>query len=454
MNPMSPTSPVSPASPASSVSSERLVHTLRPKGHAIQGVDYGLDMLDAGGPNGEPQGGAGSVNGSHNGHQVPPSPSIGQQSNHSYNQQGPYSPPPPPHQQQHQQHQQHQQQHHPHGQPQEPQYSQPMEQMSGFGTESEILSNRDSFVPGAGFVDSSFMGGMAPEMSYEEKRRRKTDALARLARLEQQGYQPAGKKGSHTTELNELEAMVEKLTAQRDLDSSIKFQRKILIGFATLAESVCEHDEYNIFELDLQGWSESLYENITDYDEVFEELYLKYKDVAHIPPEVKLISMVVGSAWMYHMSRNMFGKAASKVPGFDDVMSFDPDLKKHYQQTATNLAQQRGFPVPDKKKDKNGFNFLGQLFGGGGGSAPAPMPNPGSQRSPQPPRQPQQPHYSSMRPQPMQRPPPVPMPRPAASKRRVPMEEPQDVDNLLGSLSPGVEEELDLSEMEAISDLA
>jgi hypothetical protein len=296
-----------------------------------------------------------------------------------------------------------------------------------------------------------------PEMSYEEKRARKTDALAHLARLEQQGYVPAGKKGSHTTELSELEAMVDKLTAQRELDSSIKFQRKILIGFATLAESVCEHDEYNIFELDLQGWSESLYENITDYDEVFEELYLKYKSVAHIPPEIKLISMVVGSAWMYHMSRNMFGKAASKIPGFDEVMSFDPDLKKHYQQTATNLAQQRGFPVPDKKKDKNGFNFLGQLFGGG------------SPENSGPPRQsaPRQARGGTVggggggsggngaRPSAPPRAPPAQPARPTGTRRRVPMEEPNDIDNLLGSLNSELEDdiELDLSEMEDISDL-
>jgi len=242
-------------------------------------------------------------------------------------------------------------------------------QMPGFASVPMDAQSMSGSVAGAGFADSGLLGHMPesgmmePELSYEERRRRKTDALANLARLESQGYSPAGKKGSHTTELAELEAMVDKLTEQRNLDNSIKYQRKILVGFATMLESVCENEDYNIFELDLEGWSESLYENISDYDEVFEELYLKYKDVAKIPPELKLVTMVAGSAWMYHMSRNMFGKAASKVPGFDEVMKFDPDLKKHYQQSASALAQQRGIPVPDRKKDKSNFNFLGQMFG-------------------------------------------------------------------------------------------
>lgn len=295
---------------------------------------------------------------------------------------------------------------------------------------------------------------MPEELTYEQKRQRKTNALASLARLESQGYVPADKKGSHTTELAVLESMVEKLTAQRDLDNSIKYQRKILIGFATLVESVCENDDYNIFELDLEGWSESLYENISDYDEIFEELYLKYKDVAKVPPELKLVTMVAGSAWMYHMSRNMFGKAASKVPGFDEVMKFDPDLKKHYQQSATALAQQRGMPVPDRKKDKSNFNFLGQMFGVNQmpNMEPPPQAPPAQSRAQarprRPGRQPQRPEG--------------PTQPPRKTRNRVPMEEPQDVDNLLsglvtqGGIDNGYipeEDEIDLSELENMSDL-
>mgnify|MGYP001159795541 CR=1 FL=1 len=223
-------------------------------------------------------------------------------------------------------------------------------------------------------------------------------------------------------------------------------------------ESVCDNEEYNIFELDLEGWSESLYENISEYDEVFEELYLKYKGVAKIPPEIKLISMVAGSAWMYHMSRSMFGKAASKVPGFDDVMNQDPELKKRYKQTATRIAQQRGVPVPSKKD--NGMGFLGQLLGG---NPMANMAQPdlsnlmgamtGGQQTQRPPRPPAQKPPRQQKKQPPSSP---PVSRPQRS--RVPMDEPQDIDGLLSGLANEpmdsmAEDELDLSEMENMSDL-
>lgn len=313
---------------------------------------------------------------------------------------------------------------------------------------------------GQGFVDEQLMNNMnmgsvyEPQerpLSFEEKRKRRIDGLAALARLEDQGYVQHGKKCSATTPLPEIEETVSNLTSQRDLDNSIKFQRKILVGFATLVESVCENEEYNIFDLNLEGWSESVYENIHEYDDVFEELYLKYKDTAKIPVEIKLISMVAGSAWMFHMSQNMFGKARSKVPGFDEVMKNDPELKRHYQESAAALARQRGVPVPDKKKDKNGFGFLGQLFGGGGGGDMF-GGGKGPSRAPRH-RQPQQhaPHQPHPQPQEM-----IP---PRRTRARIPMDEPEDVDNLLSSLTGGggnyvgEEIELDLSEMENLSDL-
>jgi hypothetical protein len=461
-------------------------HSLRPKGYAIPGIDYGLDLLK------DEKAGAGAETGAPP-RQRPSGPSMGAGSGS-----GPSSP-----------NQGQGQGSSPYPNPSSP-YRGPMGR--GYGVESMDGSDMSPInmsmggqgyghggqvdsvgigmqmpgfasIPmddqsmgggsaGAGFADGGLLGhlprsdgmSMEPELNYEEKRRRKTDALAHLARLESQGYSPAGKKGSHTTELAELEAMVDKLTAQRDLDNSIKYQRKILVGFSTMVESVCENDDYNIFELDLEGWSESLYENISDYDEVFEELYLKYKDVAKIPPELKLVTMVAGSAWMYHMSRNMFGKVASKVPGFDEVMKFNPDLKKHYQQSASALAQQRGVPVPDRKKDKSNFNFLGQMFGANQtpDMAPPPPTNRQPVRGPNvPPRggslraqQGQAPQGNRQRPHDTNGSPP-----PRRTRNRVPMEEPQDVDGLLSGLvtqdmgNGPEEDEIDLSEMENMSDL-
>lgn len=278
-----------------------------------------------------------------------------------------------------------------------------------------------------------------PQLSYEQRRERKINALASLRRLEEAGYVPAGdKKFSFASDLAEIEDTVERLKLQRDLDSSIKFQRKFLIGFSNVVEFVCS-TEYNVFDLKLEGWSDSIFENITDYDEVFEELYYKYKDSVAVMPEIKLLMMVGGSAMMFHMSREIFSKTSSKVPGFDEVMSRDPELKRKYTDVAAGIAKERGMPMHSKQD--NGTGFLKDMMNNF-------KPGPVSQAPP------------SRAPPTQSRAPPAQSRAPAVQggRSRVPMNEPDDIDGLLSSLSKGRQQstpdEIDLSEIENLSDLA
>ena len=184
-----------------------------------------------------------------------------------------------------------------------------------------------------------------PKLTYEQIRSKKIEGLASLKRLEDQGYEAAGKKCGLTSSLEEIEEVLEKLRAQRDLDNSIKFQRDILVTFVGMVEYGCSIEDYNIFDLDLNGWSKAVYENITDYDEVFEELHYKYKTSMSIAPELKLLGMLGMSGYRYHLSRQMISKAAGTVPGFNDVMNSDPELRRRYQDTASRMAQKNGMPA-------------------------------------------------------------------------------------------------------------
>ena len=302
---------------------------------------------------------------------------------------------------------------------------------SGSGGSMSDMQSMDDGSAGSGLLPPGFQvpgQDAAPQLTYEQRRERKINALASLRRLEEAGYVPAGdKKFSFASDLAEIEDTVERLKLQRDLDSSIKFQRKFLIGFANVVEFVCS-TEYNIFDLKLEGWSDSIFENITDYDEVFEELYYKYKDSVAVMPEIKLLMMVGGSAMMFHMSREIFSKTSSKVPGFDEVMARDPDLKRKYTDVASGIAKERGMPMMSKQD--NGTGFLKDMMsnfkpGPAGGRPPARAPVFAPQQG---------------------------------GRSRVPMNEPDDIDGLLGSLSKGRQQstpdEIDLSEIENLSDLA
>jgi hypothetical protein len=54
-------------------------------------------------------------------------------------------------------------------------------------------------------------------------------------------------------------------------------------------------------------------ENVSDYDEVFEELHDKYSDSVKMAPELKLIAMVAGSGFMFHLTNSLFKSASPKL---------------------------------------------------------------------------------------------------------------------------------------------
>jgi hypothetical protein len=41
---------------------------------------------------------------------------------------------------------------------------------------------------------------------------------------------------------------------------------------------------FDPFDVRLDGWSEAVHENVEDFDEIFEELYDKYKERGKMPP--------------------------------------------------------------------------------------------------------------------------------------------------------------------------
>ena len=195
-----------------------------------------------------------------------------------------------------------------------------------------------------------------------------------------------------------MKAEYERLKKDKEVDNAVKFQRKVVLTVASGIEFL--NGKFDPFDVKLDGWSDSLHENIDEYDEVFEELHEKYKGKAKMAPELKLLMMLGGSAFMFHMTNSMF-KAA--LPNVDQVFKQNPDLKKQFAQaTANTMAQQsKGGPF-----DGITSMFSG-LFGGGGNSA-APPP---------------------------QTPPPMPdMPRPAAAIPRPQMRGPTNVDEILREL--------------------
>ena len=114
---------------------------------------------------------------------------------------------------------------------------------------------------------------------------------------------------------------LDKVKKQREVENSIAFSKKMLMAFVTALEFL--NNRFDPFELKLDGWSENVHENIGEYDDVFEELHEKYKSTGKVSPEIKLLLTLGGSAFMFHLTNNIFKSA---MPQFESAVGNNPDI--------------------------------------------------------------------------------------------------------------------------------
>ena len=211
--------------------------------------------------------------------------------------------------------------------------------------------------------------------TYEDLQREKAELLRLLERMRSRGEQ-LDKQYSMGSDMSEMQAEYDRIKRKREIDQSVKFQRKMLVAFVTAIEFL--NGKFDPLDLKLDGWSESVHENVNDYDDIFEELHEKYKGSAQMAPELKLMLMLGGSGFMFHLTNTMF---KTSLPGMGDIMRQNPDLMRQFTQAAgSSMGQQNpGFS-----------NLMGGLFNGGGGGG-------GSMPQRQAPQQPSQPPPQSRR---------------------------------------------------------
>src|SRR6056300_1690096 len=180
-----------------------------------------------------------------------------------------------------------------------------------------------------------------PSNGYTSIAEEKTDLLNKLTRLEKKGFN-VNKRLNAYSNIDELRSEVKRITYSIDVEQSIRFSRRMLIACVTGLEFL--NKRYNPFEIQLEGWSESVMENVDDYDGVFEELYVKYRSKVNVAPEVKLIMMLGGSAMMFHLTNSMFKTA---LPNMNDVLKQNPDLVKNMMQAMQNTTRAPGGPATE-----------------------------------------------------------------------------------------------------------
>lgn len=169
--------------------------------------------------------------------------------------------------------------------------------------------------------------------SKEEILKEKFQILQKLQTLQNKGVS-LSKHYTMESSFDEMKGEYEYICSERERKNSVQFQGKILSTFITGIEFL--NSKFDPFDIKLDGLSESIQENMEDYDEIFSELAEKYKSKAKMAPELKLLFQIASAGIMVHMTNTMF---KSSIPGMDDIMRQNPDLMNQFTKVATQTME-------------------------------------------------------------------------------------------------------------------
>ena len=220
-------------------------------------------------------------------------------------------------------------------------------------------------------------------MSQNDIKNEKIDLIYKFKKLENQGIDTTMNYNMNSG-LDEMRNEYIKLKKQRELENSVKFQRKMLMAIITAIEFL--NGRFDPFDLKLNGWSESVNENVYDYDEIFEELHEKYGGGTEMAPEIRLILMLGGSAFMFHLTNTMLKSA---MPSMDKLFQENPDMMNKFANAAKG-GQSKGKSQPQMPPGLESMmggmmnNMMGGMMGGGGmpGMAAGMPPSSGFRKPP------------------------------------------------------------------------
>lgn len=190
-------------------------------------------------------------------------------------------------------------------------------------------------------------GAVSP---IKNERLRKVELLRIFKELEERGIQLSQHYSIHST-LDDMEQEYDIIKSSETKRQAVKLYR----GFMTNAIQAIEflNESYNPFDIHLKGWSEHVSLSVDDYDDVFAELYEKYKYTGrHMEPEIKLVLMLTMSASTFHARETLLGGYGNKRRQQQDVPKMNPTPS---QPPAPQPQPQRSAPMrgPDPKEFLN-----------------------------------------------------------------------------------------------------
>jgi Family of unknown function (DUF5767) len=189
-------------------------------------------------------------------------------------------------------------------------------------------------------------GSSSGRMNDREKRRKKRMMIKKLEEWYEKGII------KHTSHFN-MDSVYEEV--EDEYEGALEDKRKKdsikIYGwwFMTAVNSIeYANAAFNPFDLNLDGWGEQVSEDLDSYEELFGELYQKYKG-GKLAPELSLLLRLGFSAAVVNFTNKALSTA---TPAFNDVIRQSPELMKMF----TNAT------VQSMSQASPGFNMASNMM--------------------------------------------------------------------------------------------
>ena len=215
------------------------------------------------------------------------------------------------------------------------------ESASESGSESGSGSGSES---GSDYSDYSGSGEGSVTKDKKNPKQEKQEILLKLLALEKKGVELT-KRYSMGSKLSDLRFELELHQSSMEIEMSVKFQQKMLMAAITGIEFA--NKKFDPIGAKLDGWSESVMDNLDDYESVFQRLHEKYKTRAELPPELQLMVTLAGSAFMFHITKSLFSSA---LPSGDNGLQNSEIMKN----IAAAMSNSNGPPPKPNSNEISG----------------------------------------------------------------------------------------------------
>ena len=179
-----------------------------------------------------------------------------------------------------------------------------------------------------------------PLPPFETLEDERADLMFKLQRAARAGIQV--RTFGYSADIRDMRSEVARAKAEQDVTASIAFQRQILMTLCSGIEFA--NRKFSYFDLELDGWAESMMDDMGKFDNIFEKLHQKHAGRMNIPPEMQLVLAIGGSAMTWHLVKTMTKGSGGKTKR---------QRPKQVQSSSSEDSSRRGPPPPPPKRTRD-----------------------------------------------------------------------------------------------------